>query len=232
MPATSRARDAASEAEAGAPLRVRLAPHVPRGPCCRRLGARLLPAPAAPLSASPALRRPRQRRRRRRMAELRFCLAEPLQLVARRNEKSSAELSRFLAKQVSERRGSRPPSPWGASRSVPRGGKRTRFTAFPPPRRHLLPAALSAARPARRPLPPPRTGAARREQTLRSLSVRPSYGSFPSSPLSGLCEWSPAGWVLSCPLVLLLLRFLRRHFAPWLKFSVSSLSLKVALKTR
>ncbi|XP_025949160.1 midasin [Dromaius novaehollandiae] len=34
------------------------------------------------------------------MAELRFRLAEPLQLVARRNEKSSAELSRFLVKQV------------------------------------------------------------------------------------------------------------------------------------
>ncbi|NXE72930.1 MDN1 protein, partial [Cochlearius cochlearius] len=34
------------------------------------------------------------------MADLRFRLAEPLQLVARRNEKSSAELSRFLAKQI------------------------------------------------------------------------------------------------------------------------------------
>ncbi|KAM8810105.1 midasin [Eudromia elegans] len=34
------------------------------------------------------------------MAELRFRLAEPLQLVARRNEKSSAELGRFLAKQI------------------------------------------------------------------------------------------------------------------------------------
>lgn len=34
-------------------------------------------------------------------ADLRFRLVEPLQLVARRNEKSSAELSRFLAKQVS-----------------------------------------------------------------------------------------------------------------------------------
>ncbi|XP_071597429.1 midasin [Heliangelus exortis] len=34
------------------------------------------------------------------MADLRFHLAEPLQLLARRNEKSSAELSRFLAKQV------------------------------------------------------------------------------------------------------------------------------------
>uniref|UniRef100_A0A8C3JEN5 Uncharacterized protein n=1 Tax=Calidris pygmaea TaxID=425635 RepID=A0A8C3JEN5_9CHAR len=33
-------------------------------------------------------------------ADLRFVLAEPLQLVARRNEKSSAELSRFLAKQI------------------------------------------------------------------------------------------------------------------------------------
>ncbi|NXU56757.1 MDN1 protein, partial [Turnix velox] len=33
-------------------------------------------------------------------ADLRFRLAEPLQLVARRNEKSSAELSRFLAKQI------------------------------------------------------------------------------------------------------------------------------------
>ncbi|XP_061225769.1 midasin isoform X3 [Neopsephotus bourkii] len=33
-------------------------------------------------------------------AELRFCLAGPLQLVARRNEKSSTELSRFLAKQI------------------------------------------------------------------------------------------------------------------------------------
>uniref|UniRef100_A0A8C0ZFS4 Midasin n=1 Tax=Cyanistes caeruleus TaxID=156563 RepID=A0A8C0ZFS4_CYACU len=33
-------------------------------------------------------------------AELRFRLAEPLQLVARRNEKSGVELSRFLAKQV------------------------------------------------------------------------------------------------------------------------------------
>ncbi|XP_054255246.1 midasin [Indicator indicator] len=34
------------------------------------------------------------------MADLRVRLAEPLQLVARRNEKSSAELSRFLAKQI------------------------------------------------------------------------------------------------------------------------------------
>ncbi|KAM9562699.1 midasin isoform 4-T5 [Guaruba guarouba] len=33
-------------------------------------------------------------------ADLRFCLAGPLQLVARRNEKSSAELGRFLAKQI------------------------------------------------------------------------------------------------------------------------------------
>lgn len=33
-------------------------------------------------------------------AELRFRLAEPLQLVARRNEKSGVELSRFVAKQV------------------------------------------------------------------------------------------------------------------------------------
>ncbi|XP_030345365.1 midasin isoform X4 [Strigops habroptila] len=33
-------------------------------------------------------------------ADLRFCVAGPLQLVARRNEKSSAELSRFLAKQI------------------------------------------------------------------------------------------------------------------------------------
>lgn len=37
------------------------------------------------------------------MADLRFHLAEPLQLVARRNEKSGAELSRFLGKQVSGR---------------------------------------------------------------------------------------------------------------------------------
>ncbi|XP_048793738.1 midasin isoform X1 [Lagopus muta] len=34
------------------------------------------------------------------MADLRFHLAEPLQLVARRNEKSGAELSRFLGKQT------------------------------------------------------------------------------------------------------------------------------------
>uniref|UniRef100_A0A8C3N6P3 Uncharacterized protein n=2 Tax=Geospiza parvula TaxID=87175 RepID=A0A8C3N6P3_GEOPR len=33
-------------------------------------------------------------------AELRLRLAEPLQLVARRNEKSGVELSRFVAKQV------------------------------------------------------------------------------------------------------------------------------------
>ncbi|KAM4681124.1 midasin isoform 2-T2 [Amazona ochrocephala] len=33
-------------------------------------------------------------------ADLRFCLSGPLQLVARRNEKSSAELGRFLAKQI------------------------------------------------------------------------------------------------------------------------------------
>ncbi|KAM9018411.1 midasin isoform 3-T4 [Ara ararauna] len=33
-------------------------------------------------------------------ADLRFCVAGPLQLVARRNEKSSAELGRFLAKQI------------------------------------------------------------------------------------------------------------------------------------
>ncbi|XP_061845412.1 midasin [Colius striatus] len=34
------------------------------------------------------------------MADMRFRLAEPLQLLARRNEKSSAELNRFLAKQI------------------------------------------------------------------------------------------------------------------------------------
>lgn len=69
-------------------------------------------------------------------ADLRFCLAGPLQLVARRNEKSSAELSRFLAKQVSGR-----PLPFlraGLTGAAEERKGRTRT----PLRRHLLPAAL------------------------------------------------------------------------------------------
>lgn len=161
------------------PLRGCLAPHVPRGPRCRPLGAWLLPAP---LSPSPVLRR---RRGRSSMADLRFCLAGPLQLVARRNEKSSAELSRFLAKQVSERRGSRrqplgspPPSPRAGVAASPAEG-RGRVPLPSPPR-----AAISSRQLWLLP-----TGAARRGKALRSLSVRPGYGFFPSPPLSGLCEW-------------------------------------------
>ena len=63
-------------------------------------------------------------------ADLRFCLAEPLQLVARRNEKSSAELSRFLAKQVSGRRGARRQPPGGHGRGY-QGGKGMQRAAFP-----------------------------------------------------------------------------------------------------
>lgn len=64
------------------------------------------------------------------MADLRFHLAEPLQLLARRNEKSGAELSRFLGKQVSGR------GPEGMGEPCPLPG------LISPPRRRVLAWAL------------------------------------------------------------------------------------------
>lgn len=184
-PATSRAGDGVGEAEAGAELRVRLAPHVPRGPCCRRSGARPLPRSRRSRRSLPSAAA-----RRRRMADLRFRLAEPLQLVARRNEKSSAELSRFLAKQVSGRRGARrqPPGrpaflPPGGSRRVRRGGKGTRGAAYRPPR-----AAISSRQLCLLPAPP---GDPSRPLVL-GRPPEPLCGGGGGEPLC-VCVWGGGG---------------------------------------
>lgn len=105
-------------------------------------------------------------------ADLRFRLAEPLQLVARRNEKSGVELSRFVAKQVRSGRCGARWQPPGVRSSLKEGlvgatVERRERTLLPPPCGHLLPAAWCVPDPPGCPWP----AGSRREANPRSLSL-------------------------------------------------------------
>lgn len=102
-------------------------------PTCR--GVSELPKGNAPL---PLHERPRSSRRQWRrglwrgdMEALRLHLAGALQLVAQRNEKSSSELGRFLAKQVSEWPRSASAAPGGTGQ-LPGHPPNPRFPPLPP----------------------------------------------------------------------------------------------------
>lgn len=154
-------------------------------------------------------------------AELRLRLAEALQLVARRNEKSGVELSRFVAKQVrSGRCGARWQPPDVCIPSVRDGlcqgrslrtVERREGSPVSPPCRHPLPAALRVPDlPGR-----PRPSGSRRELNPLSLSLPPSLPPWcwflPSSPLSGGARKEPMRKVLFCILVPFLLRFASQY---------------------